>query len=128
MSHVPTDLYYTKTHEWISLGDDNEITVGVTEHAQQLLGDIVFVELPELDTEIAQGDDAGVIESVKAAADVYAPITGVITAVNRSLLENPELINQDPFGDGWLFRIKPDDVADVHELLDADAYLAEIEE
>ena len=128
MSNVPTDLFYTKTHEWVRLDDNGQVTVGITEHAQQLLGDIVFVEAPEIDTEISQGDESGVIESVKAASDVYAPITGVISAINETLSDTPELINQDPFGDGWLFRIQPLDEADVQQLMDSDDYLKQIEE
>ncbi|PVZ72287.1 glycine cleavage system protein GcvH [Pelagibaculum spongiae] len=120
MSYIPVDLKYVDSHEWLRVEENGEYTVGVTEHAQSLLGDVVFVELPEVGSEFEQGNDAGVVESVKAASDVYSPIKGTITAINSELEDTPELINSDPYGDGWIFRIMPDGEPD--NLLDADAY------
>lgn len=121
MSDIPSELKYTKTHEWVRLDDDGLVTVGITDHAQGLLGDMVFVELPEL-MEVKVGDESGVVESVKAASDIYSPLTGEIVEVNEVLSDNPELVNTDPYGDGWLFRIQPADESDLEELLDAEAY------
>jgi len=122
MSNIPQELRYTESHEWIRLEEDGTLTVGITDHAQELLGDIVFVELPEEGEECAAGDDVAVVESVKAASDVYAPVTGEVAAINTKLTDTPELINQDPYGEGWIFRIKPLDPEDYDELMDADAY------
>lgn len=122
MSHTPSELKYTATHEWVREDDDGMITVGITDHAQKLLGDIVFVELPEVDTEIKAEQEAGVVESVKAASDIYSPLNGTVIAVNESLASNPELINSDPYGDGWLYRLQPDNETDLTELLDAESY------
>lgn len=130
MSTTPEELKYTKTHEWLRLEDDGEVTVGITDHAQDLLGDMVFIELPEVGDNIAAGDDCAVVESVKAASDVYCPISGEITAVNNELADAPEMVNKEPFGDGWLFRLKPADIHDLDDLLDASSYqeLAESEQ
>ncbi len=122
MSDTPSDLRYAKTHEWARLEEDGTVTVGISEHAQDALGDVVYVELPELEVVIEAGEEAGVVESVKAASDIYAPIGGTIIAVNTLLDDAPETVNQDPYGDGWFFRIAPTDVADLNELLDADGY------
>lgn len=122
MSHIPSELLYTKSHEWVRKEEDGTVTVGVTDHAQNLLGDLVFVELPNVDTEVEQQQECCVLESVKAAADAYAPISGDIVAVNESLSSTPELINQDAYGEGWLMRIKPNDDSALSELLDAEAY------
>lgn len=121
MSDIPSELKYTKTHEWVRLDDDGLVTVGITDHAQKLLGDMVFVELPEL-MEVNAGDESGVVESVKAASDIYSPLTGEIVEINEALTDTPELVNTDPYGDGWLFRMQPADESDLEELLDADAY------
>ncbi|CUS48365.1 MAG: glycine cleavage system protein GcvH [Idiomarinaceae bacterium HL-53] len=122
MSHVPKELKYASTHEWIRDEGDGVYTVGITEHAQELLGDMVFVELPEVGANFAAGDDCAVAESVKAASDIYAPVGGEILEANEELEDSPELVNSDPYGDGWLFKIKIDDDGDLANLLDADAY------
>ncbi len=122
MSETPADLRYAATHEWARLEDDGLVTVGITDHAQDALGDIVYVELPETDTVVSAGDEAGVVESVKAASDLYAPVGGTIVAINTLLEDAPETVNADPYGDGWFYRIRPNDVAELDELLDADAY------
>ncbi len=128
MSNIPQELRYTKSHEWVKLEDDGTLTIGITDHAQQLLGDLVFVEVPEEGVSIGEGDDCAVVESVKAASDVYAPVTGEIVASNEALADAPEIINQDPYGDGWIFKIKPDDSNDYNSLMDADAYAEMIAE
>ncbi len=120
-AHNPDDLKYTKTHEWVRVKDDL-IEVGITDFAQHQLSDITFFEAPEIDRHLDAGEEACVVESIKAASDVYAPVAGVIEEVNEALSQKPELVNTDPFGAGWLFRMKPDHLADVEELLSADAY------
>jgi glycine cleavage system H protein len=122
MSQIPEELRYTKTHEWVRRDSDNTVTVGITDHAQNLLGDMVYVETPEVGTAYGEGDDCAVVESVKAASDVYCPIAGEVIEVNESLADTPEMINKDPYGDGWLFKVKPEDVEHLEELLDAEAY------
>ena len=126
MSNIPAELKYVASHEWLRTEADGTVTVGITEHAQELLGDIVFIELPEVGTELAADEQAGVVESVKAASDVYAPITGEIVAVNDALVSAPEIANSDPYGDGWFFKIKPANTADLDGLLSAEQYAAEI--
>ncbi len=127
MSEVPSELKYTESHEWLRVGDDGLITIGISDHAQALLGDLVFVELPEPGTEFVAGDECCVVESVKAASDVYMPISGEVVEVNESLVDEPEMINSSPYDNGWLFKVKPS-ANELDELMDADAYLAEIEE
>lgn len=122
MSNVPQELKYTKSHEWVLVGDDGQVTVGITDHAQELLGDMVFVELPEMDSHVDAGDECAVVESVKAASDVYSPVSGSIVAINESLADAPELINEDPYGDGWMFRLQVSDADELDALLDAAAY------
>lgn len=122
MSEVPENLRYTTTHEWVRVESDGSVTVGITDHAQNLLGDMVFVEVPEVETNYHAGDDCAVVESVKAASDVYAPVTGEIIAVNEALVEAPEKVNQSPYEDGWLFKMKPEDDGEAGELMDAAAY------
>ena len=122
MSNVPENLKYTKSHEWIRSEDDGTVTIGVTEHAQDMLGDMVFVELPEADSSIDVGEDCAVVESVKAASDVYAPLAGEVVAVNESLEDSPDLVNKDPYGEGWLFRMRPSDASALDALLDPEAY------
>ena len=122
MSHIPADLKYTKTHEWVRLNPDGSVTVGITDHAQEQLGDMVFVELPELERVVTAGEECAVVESVKAASDVYSPLAGEVVAVNEALTEKPELVNQDPYGEGWLFQLQPGEALD--GLLDAAAYTA----
>ncbi|MFL2546052.1 MAG: glycine cleavage system protein GcvH [Candidatus Rariloculaceae bacterium] len=122
MSHIPGDLRYTKDHEWVREQDDGTIVLGITDHAQVSLGDLVFVELPENDTAVEAGDACAVVESVKAASDVYLPLSGTIIETNTALDETPELVNSDPYGDGWLFSFKPDTPAQLDELLASDDY------
>ncbi|MFQ6023133.1 MAG: glycine cleavage system protein GcvH [Acidiferrobacterales bacterium] len=124
MTQTPADLKYSKNHEWARLEDDGSVTIGITDHAQEQLGDLVFVELPEVGAEVAAGKDCAVVESVKAASDVYAPVGGEIIAVNTALPDTPETVNSDPYGDGWLFRIKVADKSEFDDMLDADAYQA----
>ena len=121
MSDTPRELKYASTHEWVRL-DDGLAIVGISDHAQQALGDVVHVELPAPGQRVAAGEEAGVIESVKAASDLYAPMSGTIAAANEALEEAPETVNSDPYGAGWLFKIRPDDPAEQEHLLDADAY------
>jgi glycine cleavage system H protein len=128
MSNIPKELKYASTHEWLRNEGGGIYTVGITEHAQDLLGDMVFVELPEIGANVAAGDDVAVAESVKAASDIYAPIAGEIVAINDELEDAPETVNNDPYGDGWMFKIKADDVSEVDALLDAAGYQAVIEE
>lgn len=122
MSDIRNELKYVASHEWIRDEGDGTVTIGITDHAQDLLGDVVFVELPEVGTDVAAGDDAGVVESVKAASDVYVPVSGEIVEVNDLLEDSPELVNSDPYGDGWFFRIKLSDASELDDLLDAEAY------
>lgn len=121
MSNIPADLKYTKTHEWLRQLPGGELEIGITDHAQEALGDLVFIEVPETGRTLAVGEAYAVVESVKAASDVYSPIGGVITAVNAALADAPELINQDPYGKGWLVRLKPAAGA-AAELLSAEDY------
>lgn len=125
-NNIPAELKYVSSHEWLRAEADGSVTVGVTHHAQELLGDIVFVELPEVGTSLAAEDQAGVVESVKAASDVYAPIAGEVVAVNEALPDAPETVNSDPYGEGWFFRIKPANPADLDSLMNAEQYAAEI--
>ncbi len=127
MSTVPAELRYTKDHEWVRREDDGTVTVGITDHAQEQLGDLVFVELPEVGATLSVGADCCVVESVKAASDVYAPLAGEVTAVNETLADSPELINSDAYGTGWLFRMTPDDAGAIDALLDADGYQAVVD-
>ncbi|ALS97551.1 glycine cleavage system protein GcvH [Lacimicrobium alkaliphilum] len=128
MSNIPSELRYAASHEWVRPEGDGTYTVGISEHAQELLGDMVFVELPDVGDTVAAGDDVAVAESVKAASDVYAPIGGEVVAINEELEDSPELVNSDPYGDGWLFRIKADDDSEFNELLDAEGYENSIDE
>jgi glycine cleavage system H protein len=121
MSNVPQKLQYTKTHEWIKKEDDY-LTIGITDHAQTMLGDLVYVELPEVEMNLDGGQECAVVESVKAAADIYAPISGEVIEINSEVMENPQLVNQDPYGKGWLFRVRPFETAKA-QLLNADEYL-----
>jgi glycine cleavage system H protein len=128
MSTLPTDLKFASSHEWVRKEDDGSYTVGITEHAQELLGDMVFVELPEVGDSVSAGEECAVAESVKAASDIYAPISGEVVAVNSSLEDSPELVNSDAYGDGWFFRIMPSDESEVEALLDAEGYQDVIDE
>ena len=122
MSNIPANLKYVASHEWLRQEEDGSITVGITHHAQDLLSDIVYVELPEVGENVAVDAEIAVVESVKAASDVYAPIAGEILAVNEALVDAPEIINEDPYGEGWFFKIKPENVDDYENLMDADEY------
>ncbi|KMN79925.1 glycine cleavage system H protein [Chromobacterium alkanivorans] len=126
MSNIPAELKYVESHEWLRLEADGSVTVGITEHAQELLGDIVFVELPKVGAKLAKEEQAGVVESVKAASDIYCPIAGEVLAVNEELEAAPDLANSEPYGAGWFFKIKPVDPADLDALMDAAAYAKEI--
>lgn len=131
MSEVPGDLKYTKDHEWIRVEDDGSVILGITDHAQESLGDLVFVELPELGDSAGAGDGIAVVESVKAASDVYAPFECTVDEVNGTLADEPEKVNSDPYGDGWIARLTPASPAALDDLLDAEAYeqmLAEAED
>ncbi len=127
MSEVPSELKYAKSHEWVRVEEDGLITVGISDHAQALLGDLVFVELPEVGSELAAEDEACVVESVKAASDVYMPVSGEIVEINEALADEPEIINTSPYDNGWLFKVQPS-AEEVGDLMDAEAYQAEIDE
>jgi len=124
MSNIPKDLKYTKSHEWVKSNADGSVTVGITHHAQDLMGDMVFVDLPTAGTQVTSGKECGVVESVKAASDVYAPVSGEIVEANAALSDSPETVNKDPYGSGWMFRLKPASKTEVDALLDAKAYEA----
>jgi glycine cleavage system H protein len=128
MSNIPSELKYVTSHEWVRNEGDGIVTVGITEHAQDLLGDMVFVELPDIDDQVSTGDDICVAESVKAASDIYAPVSGKIIEVNEALEDAPELVNSDAFGEGWLFKVKMDDASELDNLLDAEGYKNSIDE
>lgn len=122
MSELPGDLKYTKEHEWLRQEEDGSVTIGITDHAQSALGDLVYVELPEVGLDVESGGEMAVVESVKAASDVYAPISGAVLAVNEVLSDDPEKINADPYGDGWIVRVQPAD--DASDTMDPNAYQA----
>lgn len=122
MIKIPTELKYTQTHAWVRLEEDGTYLVGITEHAQSQLGELVFVDLPDIGIRIHSSDEVCVVESVKAASDVYSPLSGTIIAVNEDLEESPSLVNSDPYHDGWLYRMKPSDLDEMDELLDDEAY------
>ena len=121
MSNIPQDLHFTKSHEWVKLEGDTCL-IGITDHAQGMLGDIVFVDLPAVDTKAGEEEECGTIESVKAASDIYSPIAGTIIEVNTKLESSPNLVNSDPYGEGWLFKVKPDNADDVNKLMSAEEY------
>jgi glycine cleavage system H protein len=122
MSNVPADRKYARSHEWVREEADGTVQVGISDHAQQALGDLVFVEVPEVGRSLKQGDACAVVESVKAASDVYAPVAGTVVAVNEALAQAPELVNQDPYGKGWIMRLKASETLASADLLDAEAY------
>lgn len=122
MSQNPSELYYAKTHEWVRREEDGTVTVGITEHAQDALGDVVYVETPEVGDSMAAGDQAGVVESVKAASDIYAPVTGEVIATNEALEDAPETVNSDAFNDGWFFKLQPEDMGELDALMSAEEY------
>ncbi|HDS1816049.1 TPA: glycine cleavage system protein GcvH [Pseudomonas putida] len=127
MSNIPAELRFAESHEWARLESDGTVTVGISDHAQEALGDVVFVELAEVGKVFAQGDAAGVVESVKAASDIYAPIGGEVIAVNEALADSPEKLNEEPYG-AWIFKLKPSNPAELDKLLDAAGYQAAIGE
>lgn len=124
MSEVPSDLKYTRDHEWLRLEDDSVVTIGITDHAQAQLGDLVFVEVPETGSSLGAGDAAAVVESVKAASDVYAPVAGEVVGANEQLDESPELVNNDPFGEGWIYKLRVENPAALDGLMSAADYEA----
>lgn len=126
MSQLPEDLKYAKSHEWARV-DGDIVTVGITDHAQEALGDVVYVELPEVGDELHAADEAGVVESVKAASDVYAPVSGEVIEINEDLEDAPETINSDPYGDGWFYKLKLKDAAELDDLLDGAGYQESLE-
>lgn len=128
MSETPSELRYTESHEWVSPEEGGVVRVGISDHAQAQLGDLVFVELPNEGDELSQGDACAVVESVKAASDVYAPIAGTVVAVNEALADSPELINNDPYQDGWMFSVRLEDPAQLADLMDSEAYAAHIQD
>jgi glycine cleavage system H protein len=128
MSSIPEDLKYAKSHEWVRVELDGSVTIGITDHAQDLLGDMVFIELPEMERELTTDEECAVVESVKAASDVYAPLSGKVIEVNSTVEDTPELLNQDPYGDGWLYRLELNDEGELSELMDAEEYSALVEE
>lgn len=127
MNEIPGDLKFLKSHEWARVEDDGTVTIGISDHAQALLGDLVYVELPEVGDSVSAGNGVAVVESVKAASDVYTPVSGEVIAVNSVLTEKPETINEDAYGEGWLLVVRPDDVGELDEMLDPDAYAELIE-
>lgn len=128
MSEVPGDLRYTSTHEWVRREEDGSVTIGISDHAQAALGELVYVEVPEAGTEAAAGDGVAVVESVKAASDVYAPVDGVVIEGNPKLADEPELINEQPYDDGWIMRMEPANIDDIDDLMDADEYEAKLDD
>lgn len=128
MSQTPSELKYAASHEWARVEEDGTVSVGITDHAQNALGDVVFIELPEVGTELTAGQEAGVVESVKAASDIYSPISGEVVAINGTLQDAPETVNGDPYDEGWFFRLKPIDLGELDKLLDAEAYQEQCEE
>ena len=128
MSQAPSELKYASSHEWARLEEDGTVTLGITDHAQEALGDVVFVELPEVGTTLAAAEEAGVVESVKAASDIYAPIGGEVIAINERLEDEPETVNADPYNDGWFYKLQPSDTSELDAMLSAEDYLQQCEE
>ena len=128
MSQTPGELKYASSHEWARKEQDGTVTIGISDHAQEALGDVVFVELPEVGANLAAGDEAGVVESVKAASDIYAPVGGEVIAINDQLEDEPETVNADPYNDGWFFKLQPTDLSELDALLSAEDYLQQCED
>ena len=128
MSELPKELKYASTHDWARLESDGTIVVGITDHAQEALGDVVYVELPEVGSTIDAGAEVAVVESVKAASDIYAPVTGEVVEINPALEDEPETVNHSPYADGWFFRVKPAGLGELEDMLDADDYQNAIDE
>jgi len=122
MNEIPGDLKFKKSHEWVRVEADGSVTIGISDHAQNLLGDIVFVELPEIGAQMSAEDEVAIVESVKAASDVYSPISGEIIEVNEVLLDNPEIINESPYHEGWFYKLQPNDSEEINELLSPEQY------
>ena len=127
MSDLPVELKYARSHEWARLDSDGTVLIGITDHAQEALGDVVYVELPEIGTEIDAGAEIAVVESVKAASDIYSPVSGEVVEVNQVLEDEPEAVNRSPYADGWLFRIKLSNPDELNDMMDVDSYLMAIE-
>ena len=128
MNEIPGDLKFLRSHEWARVDDNGRVTVGISEHAQGQLGDLVYVELPNVGDHVDQNGSCAVVESVKAASDIYSPVAGKIVAVNQALADKPETINEDAYGEGWIFSVQPEDLSQLDELLSPDDYAAMIEE
>ncbi len=128
MSEIPSELKYLETHEWVRDEGDGTVTIGISDHAQDSLGDVVFVELPEAGQTLSAGEESAVVESVKAASDIFAPVSGEVVAVNEALDDEPEAVNNSPYGDGWFYKVKLSDPSELDELLDAEGYARVVEE
>ena len=128
MSDLPAELKYASSHEWASLESDGTVVVGITDHAQDALGDIVYIELPEMGAAVDAGSEVAVVESVKAASDIYSPVTGEVVEINPALEDEPETVNNSPYADGWLFRVKVSTTDELGDMMDADAYQAAVDE
>lgn len=128
MSEIRNELKYLPSHEWARIESDGTVTVGISDHAQDSLGDVVFVELPEVGSQVSKGEEAGVVESVKAASDIYSPVSGEVVAINENLEDSPEVVNESSYDDGWFFRVKPDDLSELDDALDAEGYQNAIED
>ncbi len=128
MSEIRSELKYLSSHEWARVEDDGTVTIGITDHAQAALGDVVFVELPEVGAMLTAGQEAGVVESVKAASDIYSPVSGEVIAINEKLADAPETINAAPYDEGWFFKVQPDDLEELENALDSEAYQASVNE
>lgn len=128
MSELRSELKYLASHEWARVESDGTVTVGITDHAQDALGDVVYVELPEVGSEVTAGEEAGVVESVKAASDIFSPVSGEVIAINEALEDAPETVNGSPYDDGWFFKVKPSDLDDLNDALDADGYKETLED
>lgn len=122
MTEFRSDLKYLPSHEWARLESDGTVTIGISDHAQESLGDVVYVEVPEVGSEVSAGEEAGVVESVKAASDIFSPVSGEVIAVNETLEDAPETVNSSPYDDGWFFKVKPSDLSELDDALDADGY------
>lgn len=127
MSEIRNELKYLPSHEWARVEEDGTVTIGISDHAQDSLGDVVFVELPEVGSSVSKGEEAGVVESVKAASDIYSPVSGEVIAINDALEDAPETVNESPYDDGWFFKVKPEDTDELSDALDADGYRNAIE-
>jgi glycine cleavage system H protein len=128
MSEIRKELKYLSSHEWARVEEDGTVTIGITDHAQEALGDVVYVEVPEVGSTVSVGEEAGVVESVKAASDIYSLVSGEVIEVNEVLQDAPETVNSSPYDEGWFFRVRPDDLAELEEALSADEYQAIIED